>query len=551
MAGVSKRPASFKLEFPGNESEKNNLKDKISRVRDHLKDLQGSGQRVTNYQIFDTALQHWIDTKIEQEKQVPPKTFDNKAKQLLCDEDIFLTTRSSVKTLLDMTRHHTKYCDRWLNVIKNVQKGHASIVILQCAKKHRYHWHSSPKLPNNDYLVNKRMFHGYTFSGMRPSHYNRMCEGANIGKLSKRARKSLLKKHSPHISKCYEDSIETALLEEVAMYNIEEEEDLGEPPKKRPKLEQSDVIKISNDYHGIDIVTDARHGWRKNAKDTSVVAVGERSKKVLIHVHVTKKDDRVTQRHETLGTKKIYEYLDSKATSVRVHSHDFFGPVNKMVKKMKLTINQNDKWHGVKKIRKKMDNISSGPKYKQGKTWHWQLEDKTDPVVTHVFWAIKNCQGDPKKLTASLDNITKHYKGIHTKCDAKSRCKTDPKYEPKRIVITDKKAAKMLSNAITSSTLYKNPKNFVLGKETFLVESFNNTLNMFQDKRIVYGDEQYDLRSKISVMHWNENVNRPYTSIKTIKSSSKSRPGTTHKNYKPSTYNYRSNVWKSYLKSIY
>lgn len=29
------------------------------------------------------------------------------------------------------------------------------------------------------------------------------------------------------------------------------------------------------DLYGINIVTDARHGWRKNAKDTSVVAVGD------------------------------------------------------------------------------------------------------------------------------------------------------------------------------------------------------------------------------------------------------------------------------------
>jgi hypothetical protein len=42
------------------------------------------------------------------------------------------------------------------------------------------------------------------------------------------------------------DSIETALLEEVASYE---------------------------DLETIDIMTDARHGWRKNAKDTSVVAI--------------------------------------------------------------------------------------------------------------------------------------------------------------------------------------------------------------------------------------------------------------------------------------
>ena len=52
------------------------------------------------------------------------------------------------------------------------------------------------------------------------------------------------------------------------------------------------------DVDGIDIMTDARHGWRKNEKDTSVVAIGEKSHKVLQCVHITKQDDIVSQRHE-------------------------------------------------------------------------------------------------------------------------------------------------------------------------------------------------------------------------------------------------------------
>ena len=59
----------------------------------------------------------------------------------------------------------------------------------------------------------------------------------------------------------------------------------------------------------IDIMTDARHGWRKNATDSSVVAIGENTHKVLQCVHITKIDGIVTQRHETKGTEKIYQYF--------------------------------------------------------------------------------------------------------------------------------------------------------------------------------------------------------------------------------------------------
>lgn len=96
--------------------------------------------------------------------------------------------------------------------------------------------------------------------------------------LSKEKRTSFFKMYKTFVQQEYEDSISTALLEEIGMYE---------------------------DLDGIDIITDARHGWRKNAKDTSVVAVGEKSHKILNCVHITTADDPVTQRHKKSGLKKF------------------------------------------------------------------------------------------------------------------------------------------------------------------------------------------------------------------------------------------------------
>jgi hypothetical protein len=49
---------------------------------------------------------------------------------------------------------------------------------------------------------------------------------------------------------------------------------------------------------------------------------------------------------------------------------------------------------------------------------------------------------------------------------------------------------------------------YALAKDTFYVESFNNVINIFQDKRISFSDEQYKFRSNLAVLHWNENVDR-------------------------------------------
>jgi hypothetical protein len=64
-----------------------------------------------------------------------------------------------------------------------------------------------------------------------------------------------------------------------------------------------------DDLETIDIMTDARHGWHNKAKDTSVVAIRENTHKVLKCEHVTKTDDLVTQRHEKIGTERIYVFV--------------------------------------------------------------------------------------------------------------------------------------------------------------------------------------------------------------------------------------------------
>ncbi|CAC5386239.1 unnamed protein product [Mytilus coruscus] len=118
-------------------------------------------------------------------------------------------------------------------------------------------------------------------------------------------------KNEQFIDEEYNGSIETALMEEVGMYE---------------------------DLTSIDIMTDARHGWRKNAKDTSVVAIGEKMHK----------------RHEKLGTQRIYNYLDDNDVKVGIHSHDRNMSINKFVRDSDV-VNQNDSWHEIKAVKSAMN----------------------------------------------------------------------------------------------------------------------------------------------------------------------------------------------------
>ena len=53
----------------------------------------------------------------------------------------------------------------------------------------------------------------------------------------------------------------------------------------------------------------------------------------------------------------------------------------------------------------------------------------------------------------------------------------------------------------------------MLAKDTCYVESFNNTMNMFQDKIIAFSTENYQAGSQLAVCHWKENVDRDFILI--------------------------------------
>ena len=305
---------------------------------------------------------------------------------------MFISTMSCVQKLTEMAEHHGRNCKNNLKQKKIVYRGHVVIVMFQCAKtqvSHTYRWTSSPYLPNDTFLVNHRVNHAVVCSGMLPVHYTRFSKASGFGVISKSKRKQFTQDYSDSLQAVYHSSLEESLHMEIGSYE---------------------------DLDGIDIMTDARHGWRKNAKDSSVVALGEKTHKVLQCIHVTKADDIVSQRHELKGTQRIYENFESEDVTIKVHTHDRNLSINKLVKSRPMTTNQNDCWHGVKSLKKALKVISSGPKYKEGKTWFDQLSDKAEPVATHIHWAIRNCQNEPQRLRNMLSNTVKHYQNEHSGC---------------------------------------------------------------------------------------------------------------------------------------
>lgn len=141
----------------------------------------------------------------------------------------------------------------------------------------------------------------------------------------------------------------------------------------------------------IAILIDARHGCRRNAKDSNVVCIRNETYKVLREEHVTREDDAITKRHELLGTRRLYDYFDSYIPSIcgpvriSIHAHDRNASLNKFIREECLeTLNQNDTWHTAKSVEKEISKVGKDSKKNYGVTWHEQLSDKVHSIRKHV-----------------------------------------------------------------------------------------------------------------------------------------------------------------------
>ena len=74
----------------------------------------------------------------------------------------------------------------------------------------------------------------------------------------------------------------------------------------------------SNNTLPVEVLTDACHGWSKNATQTGVICLGNKSKKVKSFSLVTAVDDACPRRHETVGAKRIYTAFEQRSSKTQI-----------------------------------------------------------------------------------------------------------------------------------------------------------------------------------------------------------------------------------------
>ena len=431
---------------------------------------------------------------------------------------------SQMDTLLSVIQDHSLICDHSLVCRQMKHNGHVVEFMFTCSAGHRSVWETSSRLGKN-YTVNHRILMSYLCSGILPVQYKRFADFSQFGVLTEHFIRTRLVMMSAIITLLAKESMVKARNKELQL-----SKDAGLP-------EQT-----------INIMTDHRHHNRKNSEHSQHVTLGEKTHQVIDHQHITKAMDKCPQRHETVGVKRMYDEFDTVGIHINKHVHDRNLSVNKVIREResafgRKTINTNERWHGTKAIAGGIRKVSVGTKknFEAGQ-WHPDLKDKGAIIKTHVYWCIENCQNDPLKLRKLIDVAILHFQNIHTECEPSAKCKQN-NYLPSFTVIKSDTAVKLLTKFLHSLVVYQKAEDFAATGDTYYVESFNNTCLIYLDKRVHFGHQMFELRAALSVLDWNEHVDRPYTSIHHSIRANRPRQHRGQKVYKKKTNNFVDNIW--------
>ena len=497
---------SEKVEFESKlESVKCSMGGKLS-MKDILNKLL---DQYLCHQVEDSAEEN-VDIIKESEQKV---TKGNRS--CLEDETLYIGDVSSAEKYASLVTRHSRLCQLDLQLVSVTKTGHVLILKFQCNNCHEVTWESSASC-GDDYNVNYKVLASYICSGMTAVQYEKFCDFSTINIPTKRFRAKVITYLSTIVELLRKTSVASARREEM------------EASKKQNE-------------NGISIMTDARHACRKNSFHSDHIAIGQKTHKIVDVQHITKRDETSSQKHESLGCSMMYDTFDREGIKIIDHAHDRNSSVNKQVKDRQGTTNSNDPWHGTKPIKSAFKKIASGSRANIGRTWHPELSDKGSKFRNHVYHSMEHCNGNAATLRNMLDSCILHFQNNHQQCSVESPCRVQG-YIPDYDIVRSPDAVRILQDFIHKQTVYKFAEDFVLARATYYIESYNNSCLIYLDKRIHYQNKMYVLRRDLSVLDWNEHVDRPYTSsYRRVRPDHMGRRSG-KKRYKKKTYDFVKNI---------
>lgn len=169
---------------------------------------------------------------------------------------------------------------------------------------------------------------------------------------------------------------------------------------------------------------------------------------------------------------------------------------------------------------------------------------------THIYYAMKNCNGDADELRRYIVNIVDHYQGDHSNCHQESRCQEEGYVCSKKPLVTAQAIA-AYRKAIVGTNMYKFAEDYALCRDTYWIESLHMVMLIYAQKRIHFScKDTYEMRMQLAVLDWNENVLREATSEQFYQTSRQPDRIAPHRVLSDKTYEFRDGKWTTFYNAL-
>ncbi|XP_044132576.1 uncharacterized protein LOC122925115 [Bufo gargarizans] len=210
---------------------------------------------------------------------------------------------------------------------------------------------------------------------------------------------------------------------------------------------------------------------------------------------------------EKLGFETVMDRIIAQGSKIKIFASDRLVSIRKKMRTDYSMINhQFDVWHYAKSPKKKLINASKLKFCKEITPW-------VDKIVLHFWWCIKTFNHNPELLKEKWLSVLHHIADEH-EWDGRlySACMHSPIEEQNNEEIfwlsKEKPSYKNIMKIVSNDVLIKDLQHLVHNCHTGLLENFHSLALKFRSKRIHFGIDAMEARTKLAALSRNHNVGR-------------------------------------------
>ncbi|XP_071972400.1 uncharacterized protein [Engystomops pustulosus] len=221
---------------------------------------------------------------------------------------------------------------------------------------------------------------------------------------------------------------------------------------------------------------------------------------------------------EKFGFEICINRLIEKGFKIRIFASDRHVGIRKKLKEDYETINhQFDIWHYAKSLKKKITSASKLRLCKELVPW-------VDKIILHFWWCVQNCERNPNLLQEKWSSVLNHVVNIHEwEGNLYSKCGHAPLNPEDHDLFWLKQGFppyKNLERIVKNEQLIKELPNLVHNCHTGRLENFHSLALKYRSKRIHFGIDSMEARTKLAALTHNNNVGRPQAVVQFEKKTS-------------------------------